>query len=93
MLFRSGSGTTTPDANYYNASHTTIGASNPDLWFGMDTTTSGNNMTTTYGDSVFSASGPISNVNTQLVFGATASNVTPAGLYSANMVLIASATF
>jgi hypothetical protein len=88
-----GSGSTTPDANYYSASHVTFAASNPDLYFGMDTTTSGSNTITTYGDSIMSCAGPVSNVNTQLVFAATANNTTPAGLYSSNMSLIATGTF
>ena len=79
-----GTGTVTPDGNYYdgNIAH-----------FAMDSTTSGSNVTTTYGDAIASSTGPVSNVNNQLTFGATASNSTPAGLYSANLALIATGTF
>ena len=83
-LGTSGTGTITPDGNYYdgNVAH-----------FAMDSTTSGSNVTTTFGDNIASSTGPVSNVNNTLTFGATASNSTPAGLYSANLALIATGTF
>ncbi|HSW66173.1 MAG TPA: hypothetical protein VLI54_03485 [Bacillota bacterium] len=86
-----GSGTITPDAVYHDTGHTNIGTG--DLYYGMDNTTSGENVTTLYGDTIATASGPLSLVNNQLVFAATASNTTAAGIYTANMILMASGTF
>lgn len=84
-------GSLTPTANYYDATHDTAGEG---FWYGMDNTTSGNNVATTYGDTIASTGGAVSNNMTcRLTFAATASNVTPAGLYTANLALIATGTF
>ncbi|MDB5169764.1 MAG: hypothetical protein JWN82_160 [Candidatus Saccharibacteria bacterium] len=61
-------------------------------YFGMDTAST-NNVTTTYGSQALSCSGPVSNVNNTWTFGATASNTTPSGVYTANIVAIATGTF
>lgn len=58
----------------------------------MDTTAS-TGVASTFGSEVASSTGPVSNVNNQYTFGATASNTTPAGIYTANMSLIATGTF
>jgi len=88
----SSSGTITPDSNYYNAAHVTPGAINPDVFFGMDDTTN-SGVGSTYGDAIASSSGPVSQVNNQLVFGATAALTVPAGIYSGSESLIATGTF
>ncbi len=85
-----GSGTITPDGNYYDAAHVNIGTG--DLFYGMDNNST-DGVTTTFGDTIATASGPLSLVNNQLVFAATASNTTAAGIYTANMILMASGTF
>lgn len=79
-----GSGTITPDPNYNDGTST---------HYGMDSTSSGTNVTTTYGDSIASCSAPISDVNSPLTFAATAANSTAAGLYSANLSLVATGKF
>ncbi|HEY1063991.1 MAG TPA: hypothetical protein VGE30_01700 [Candidatus Saccharimonadales bacterium] len=62
--------------------------------FGMDTTTAGSNATTTFGSQVFTTNSlPIASTNNTWTFGATPSNVTPSGIYSANIVAIATGTF
>ncbi|MGF7229408.1 MAG: hypothetical protein ACQR33_05520 [Candidatus Saccharibacteria bacterium] len=57
--------------------------------FGMYTT----GVTSTYGDIVAQLSGPVNNSVTTVTFGATASNTTPAGIYTAAEQLIATGTF
>jgi hypothetical protein len=84
-----GTGTITPDANYHNASHVTIPT---DIWFGMDQSgTVG--VATTYGDIIAASSAPLSLVNNRLVFGATASLTTQAGIYTVNESIITTGTF
>ncbi|HSX17313.1 MAG TPA: hypothetical protein VLH86_04390 [Patescibacteria group bacterium] len=61
--------------------------------YAMDATTAGDNVLSTYGDSLASASAPVNNVGNTLTFAATASNTTPAGIYTANIILIATGTF
>ncbi len=62
-------------------------------YYGMDTTTAGQNVTTTYGGNVLTASAPVNNVTNTWTFAATATNIVPAGLYSANISLIAVGRF
>lgn len=50
-------------------------------------------VTSTYGDTIASATGPLSNINVPLTFAATASNTTPAGIYTANISLVASSSY
>ncbi len=51
-------------------------------------------VTSTYGDPVLDTNGaPINNMNMPLEFAATITNQTPAGLYSADLNMIASGTF
>lgn len=72
------SGSTTANANYGTTSTS----------YGMGTA-----VTSTYGDPILSASAPCAEVNNALKFGATASTTTKAGVYTANMTLIATGTF
>lgn len=85
-----GVGTLTPSAAYHDAAHTTIPT---DLWYGMDTTTSGNNTISTFGSTLATAAAPLYRINTTYVFAATAALTTPAGIYTANMSMIATGTF
>lgn len=81
-----GTGSVACDANYlYDALNTDN--------YGMDSTTSGTNVTTTYGDVLASSTAPVSGVSNVYDFAATASDTTPAGIYTANMALIATGTF
>ena len=51
-------------------------------------------ITSPYGDAVLDTAGaPVNNKNVQLTFGASASNSTPAGLYSTDLSLIATGKF
>lgn len=61
--------------------------------YGMDNTSSPDNITTTYGSEIAATAGATNNVNSTLTFGATASNTTPAGIYEASLTLIATGTF
>jgi len=61
--------------------------------FAMDATTAGENVLTTYGDALASSSAPVNNVGNTLTFAATASNTTPAGIYTAKIILVAMGTF
>lgn len=77
-----GTGTVTPQAPYNSGSQ-----------YGLDTTTSQDNVTTTYGDTLATATGAILNVNSPVIFGATAGASTPAGIYTANYSLIATSSY
>jgi hypothetical protein len=59
----------------------------------MDQTTSGNNVTSEFGSTLASSTGPTYLVDTNYVFAATAGLTTPAGIYSANLSMIATGTF
>jgi hypothetical protein len=81
-----GTGTITPDSDYHDAAHTTISS---DLFYGMN----GTNVTSTYGDVIATSSAPLSLTNNQLVFAATASLTTQAGIYTVNESIITTGTF
>ena len=83
-----GTGTITPDGTYHDNAHTTIPS---DLFYGMDQGSTG--VTSTYGDVIASSSAPLSLVNNQLVFAATASLTTQAGIYTVNESIITTGTF
>ncbi len=61
--------------------------------YGMDNATANNQVTSTYGSQIATTAGPVSNTETTLTFAATATVTTPAGLYSADMTVIATGTF
>ncbi len=75
-------GTVTADAAYADATN-----------YAMDNTTSGNNVSSPYGDAVFASTAPVSNINVPMTFAAVAGQTTPAGLYKANMNLIATGVY
>jgi hypothetical protein len=78
-----GSGTLTAATNYATSSQ-----------YGMTYTGTSTGVSSAYGDPIFNTGGaPVNNVYVPLTFAANASNLTPAGNYSANMNLIASGTF
>jgi hypothetical protein len=77
-----GIGTESPAAPYSTAGE-----------YGMDNTSAPDNVTSTYGSEIAFTSGAVSNVNNTLTFAATAANTTAAGIYTANMDLIATGTF
>ncbi len=78
------------NANYRDAAHTTFPA---DMYFGMDSTTLDDNVSSTFGDVVAASTAPVSNVLNRYDFAATASDTTPAGIYRANLAMIATGTF
>jgi len=80
----SGTGTTAAATNYATASE-----------YGMNWV-SGNatGVGSTYGDTIFDTSSTaINNINVPLTFAATVTNTTPAGLYQANLNMIATGTY
>lgn len=85
-----GSGTVSAAATYNDGTHinTTSG-----YYYGMDNTTAGNNVTSTYGSVLATASAPLYKMINTYIFGATASLTTPAGLYQANLSMIATGKF
>jgi hypothetical protein len=89
-LGTNGIGALTPAAAYHNASHVTVPT---DVWYGMDTTTANNNTTSTFGSTLSDTSSPIYRINTAYTFAATAALTTPAGIYTANLSMIATGTF
>lgn len=99
-----GIGTITPNAPYNTTGHQkqTVPA-DPDTWYGMDTQTAqvnGNtpaltpgNVKTTFGSIVAATTAPTYHINNKYVFAATAALTTPAGIYTANLSMIATGTF
>lgn len=86
----SSTGTITPDANYNDGTNVTE-TSAATLTFGMDQ--SGTGVGSTYGDPIMACTAPVSQINNHLVFGATASLTTQAGIYTGNEILIATGKF
>ena len=76
-------GAITCDTNYNdgNVSH-----------YAMDNT-SVDNVVTTYGDRVAYSTAPVNGLINQYDFAATAASITPAGIYTANLAMIATGTF
>jgi hypothetical protein len=83
-----GTGTVTCDAGYRDVAHVTT-----PIWYGMDSATAAENVTTTFGDVIAAATAPVNGVINEYQFAATASNTTPAGIYTSNMAMIATGTF
>ncbi|MGB4967197.1 MAG: hypothetical protein WBO35_03260 [Candidatus Saccharimonadales bacterium] len=82
------------DANYNDG--TNINTASPSsLFYGMDrqSGTGAQGVMTVYGDPIAASTGPVSQENNELVFAATASLTTPAGIYTGNEILIATGTF
>jgi hypothetical protein len=59
----------------------------------MDYTSSGGNVVSGYGDTIASTAGPTSNMDSLMTFGASASNTTPAGIYTGGYILVATGAF
>jgi hypothetical protein len=89
-LGTNGIGSLTPAAAYHNATHVTVPG---DVWYGMDTGTANNNVTSTFGSTLCSTTSPVYRVNNSYTFAATAALTTPAGIYTANLSMIATGTF
>lgn len=87
-----GVGTVTPDARFNDGVNENLAAPLT-IFYGMDTTTSNDNVQSTYGAKIASSTGPVYRVYNNLVFAATAAAATPAGIYTANLSLIATGTF
>lgn len=95
-----GIGSITATAAYHDAAHTTFPG---DIFYGMDNTTANGpgpvpatvagSVKSTYGSTIGYTSAPIYRVNNTYIFGATASLTTPAGIYTANLSMIATGTF
>jgi hypothetical protein len=89
-LGTNGIGALTPTAAYHNGSHVTVPG---DVWYGMDTGTANDNVTSTFGSTLCSTPSPVYRVNNSYTFAATAALTTPAGIYTANLSMIATGTF
>lgn len=89
----SGAGTTGSLACTTNFNDTVHTASSPPIYYGMYTNGGTGGVVGPYGATVASASGPTYNDYLEYVFGATASLTTPAGIYNADLSLIATGTF
>lgn len=61
--------------------------------YAMAYTGAGTGVDSTYGSQIAKSTGVVSNVDNTLTFAATAANTTAAGIYTANMDLIATGTF
>ncbi len=83
-------GSLTPTLNYNDTTHTALA---PPVYYGMDNTTAGNNITSTYGSTVASTASPVYRADNQYIFAATSALTTPAGIYTANLSMIATGTF
>jgi hypothetical protein len=79
-----GSGSLTYDATYSDATN---------YGMGYTTATPGTGVSSDYGDTLYSATGPVNNIGVPMTFAAAISNDTPAGNYSASMNLIATGTY
>lgn len=99
-----GVGSITPNAPYHTAGHAKQEVpTDPDTYYGMDTTTTqvnGNtpattpgNVKTKFGSIVASTASPAYHINNKYIFAATAALTTPAGIYAANLSMIATGTF
>ncbi|MDL2363471.1 MAG: hypothetical protein QFB86_03785 [Patescibacteria group bacterium] len=95
-----GIGSIAATAAYHDPAHTTFPG---DLWYGMDNNTVEGpgpvprtltgNVKGTYGSTLGYATQPIFRVNNTYILGATASLTTPAGIYTANLSMVATGTF
>jgi hypothetical protein len=83
MCVTEGSANTTATGAYNSAGCTQ---------YGMDDS-SGTKTTSTYGSQIYSSTGPLNQENDTLTYAATASNTTPAGIYTSTQSLIATGTF
>lgn len=73
-----------------------VAPANATTYFGMDNSTNvsdTDSVTSTYGGRIFTSTGPVNKANDSLVFAATASLTTPAGIYQGSEALIATGTF
>ncbi len=61
--------------------------------YGLDDSTSNDNVVSTYGDTVYHTAAPVNQTTSALNFAATASLTTPAGIYSQSESLIATGSF
>lgn len=88
----SSTGTVTADANYNNGVNENEGSPST-IHYGMDRRNTTEGVRSTYGDPIAASSAPVSRINNNLVFAATPSLTTPAGIYTGNEILIATAVF
>lgn len=90
------SNTCTAAAAYHTTSHAHFDPNHiadADTWYGMDTTTANNNVESTFGSTLMSCTGAVYHVDNAYQFAATPALSTPAGIYTANMNMIATSTF
>lgn len=88
MCVAPGAGVTAA-TNYNDTINSCPTAFNATSKYGMN----GTNLTSTYGDQIYSTAGAVSNISSSLTFAAMAANTTPAGVYQANEILIATGTY
>ena len=83
-------GSVAPTSNYNDGTHIPTA---PPTYYGMDNTTANNNVTSTYGSTVASTAAPVYRADDEYIFAATDALTTPAGIYTANLTLVATGTF
>jgi hypothetical protein len=83
-----GIGSITPDPSYNNQTNETVPSN---VYYGMETGTTG--VTSAYGSDIAAATAPVYRVENTYTFAATAALTTPAGIYTANLSMIATSTF
>jgi hypothetical protein len=82
-------GSATIDTTYNDTVNSCPTTWNATSLYGMN----GTNVTSTYGDQIFTETAPVNADPNRLTFAATASNLTPAGIYTVSEQLIATGTF
>lgn len=82
----------TASSPYSSASTCTSGTSTTSPCYALDTNTTSGTLST-YGETIATMSGPENSSVTTVTYGVTASNTTPAGVYTATHQLIATGTF
>jgi len=84
-------GAVTPTPDYNDGTHI---PSSPPTYYGMDTTSGTyGSVVGTYGSTIATTASPVYRANDEDIFAATASLTTPAGIYTANLDMIATGTF
>lgn len=88
MCVAPGAGVTAA-TNYLDSTNSCPTTFNATSKYGMN----GTNLTSTFGDTVYSTPGAVNAIGSTLTFAAMAANTTPAGVYGGNESLIATGTF
>lgn len=83
-------------SKFHTATHASFDpnhSGDADTWYGMDTTTANDNVKSTFGAQMVACSSAVYRVDNYYQFAVTPSLSTPAGIYKANLSMIATGTF